>query len=45
MGNPVQCTVHESCVGSVFRFGEVDGIVVVFDGVEHEKHLPHMMAV
>ena len=45
MGNPVQCTVHESCVGSVFRFGEVDGIVVVFDGVEHEKHFPHMMAV
>ena len=45
MGNPVQCTVHEACVGSVFRFGEVDGIVVVFDGVEHEKHLPHMMAV
>ena len=45
MGNPVQCTVHEACVGSVFRFGEVDGIVIVFDGVEHEKHFPHVMAV
>ena len=29
-----------------YRFGEVDGIVVVFDGVEHEKHLSliHILA-
>ena len=45
MGNPIQSTVHETRFGRIFRFREVDGIVIVFDGVEHEKHIPHVMAV
>ena len=44
-GYAVQRTVYEAVVFGSIRFGEVDGIVVVFNGVEHEKHFPHMMAV
>ena len=38
-GYAVQRTVYEAVVFGSVRFGEVDGGIVVFDGIEHEKEL------
>ena len=44
-GYTVQGTVHEAAVFGSVRFGEVDGGVVVFNGIEHEEDFTGMAAV
>lgn len=44
-GYAVQRTVYEAVVFGSVRFGEVDGGIVVFDGIEHEKNFTGVAAV
>ena len=44
-GYAVQRTVYEAVVFGSIRFGEVDGGIVVFDGIEHEKNFTGVAAV